>query len=109
MTLRFIKNSKLSDELLLDGYIFQRKTSKPNQPIIWRCREYRVFQDRCPAACKTENGQLIKQSGAHNHQAPRNASIEMKDAVANMKIPRKIERRRYTHATNFQSRIFKKN
>jgi hypothetical protein len=85
MTLRFIKNSKLSDELLLDGYLFQRKTSKPNQPIIWRCREYRVIQDRCPAACKTENGQLIKQWGAHNHQAPSNASIEMKDAVVNMK------------------------
>jgi hypothetical protein len=31
MTLRFIKNSKLSDEFLLDGYLFQRRQPKPNQ------------------------------------------------------------------------------
>jgi hypothetical protein len=32
------------------------------------------------AACMTENGELIKQCGAHNHQASRNASLEKKNA-----------------------------
>jgi hypothetical protein len=85
MTLRFIKNSKLSDELLLDGYLFQKRQQKPNQPILWRCREYRVVQNRCPAACKTENGELIKQWDAHNHEPPSNASFEIKDAIVKMK------------------------
>ena len=40
MSLRFIKNSKLSDQLLSG-----RKTSKLNQPILWTYREYRVVEN----------------------------------------------------------------
>ena len=79
MPLQYVKNKRNNDELFLDSFLYQHRSRPVGKE--WRCRESRSIH-QCPAACRTDNDMVTKHWGQHNHPAPTEGAISVKQPVA---------------------------
>ena len=81
MALEFVKSQKGKNLLVVEGYTFRNERVLTGR-TFWKCTEYR--KHKCLARCHTENDQIIKNLGTHNH-VPCVAKIEARKTMEKVK------------------------
>jgi hypothetical protein len=80
MPLEFVKSNKGKDQLVHDGYIFNKDYTKPCK-TYWKCIKY---IDGCKGRAHTDGERVIHHSDNHNH-VPQAAKIGAKKVMAKIK------------------------
>ncbi|XP_055695322.1 modifier of mdg4-like isoform X2 [Lutzomyia longipalpis] len=64
--IQFIRSQKKNAQLVLDGYIYNKKLTQANGLTTWRCID--VSKTRCRAICITKGSQLVTSRRSHYHE-----------------------------------------
>ena len=80
MPLEFTKSTKGKDQLVHDGFIFNKDYAKSGK-TYWKCVNY---IDRCKGRAHTDGERVIHHSDNHNH-VPQAALIDSKKVMAKIK------------------------